>query len=124
VLPIPGDVRRNHAALDSRKVVLGLVVLVVDLAQPAEAGGHHQVRRKRVVVGQHEPAAQRWLVLLAVEWIRSNHQGAVIEAVVAETVPPLAIVQALGRGQVLINGESPDMLNMGVDEGRVALVAV
>ena len=47
-----------------------------------------------------------------------------VEAVVAEGVAPLAVMQALRGGQVLVDGEAPDMLNMRIDEGGEAFVAV
>ncbi len=128
VLAVPCDVWRNDATLHGGEAVLGLIELVVDFAQPAEAGRHYQVSAECVVIGQQETAALRRFVLLAVEWIGSNDEirawRAAVEAVVAESVPPLAVVQALLRGQHLIDREAPHMLNMRIDEGSKALVAV
>ena len=50
--------------------------------------------------------------------------GALSKLQLLKRVAPLAAVQALGRRQRLVDGESPIVLNVGVDERGVALVAV
>ena len=71
------------------RVSLGDVVLVVDFADPADAGGHDQVGRDGVGVVQQEDAAQGRLKLLAVERVGRDDQRSVVEAVSGIAVAPL-----------------------------------
>ena len=75
LLAIQDDVGWNRAVPDGREGILrDLVVLVVDLADPADACGRHQVRRDCVAVVQQEDAAQGRLKLLTVERVGSDDQ--------------------------------------------------
>src|SRR2546429_64329 len=98
---VKGDVRRNKASHNAGKGVLVLVELIVDFTNPAEACGHHEVGGQAVVVSQKEAATQGRLELLAIQWVWCYHKisggVAAIEAVVAEAVPPLAVVETLRR---------------------------
>src|ERR1700723_590665 len=127
MLTVKGDVGWNDAARDGRKTILRLVELVVDLADPAESSRHHKIGAETIVVGQDEPSSFCRLILHAIQRVRRSDEisrWAAIKAVIAEGVAPLAVMQALRRGQILVNGKAPDMLNMRIDKGSEASVAV
>src|SRR5689334_5944239 len=120
MLAVESNVRRDYACLDRRKAVLGLVELIVDLANPSETCRHDQAGSQRVVVCQQVPAAIRRLVLLGVQWVRRNNEVSrwrAVETVIAEAVPPHAVVNGLSVSQLLIDRKAPDVLDVRIDKG-------
>jgi len=125
---VKGDGGEDVFVLDANVESLGSplvhVELVVDFADPAGAGGHHQVGVQGVGVVEQEGGADVRVGPQALKRIRGQNDGGLIGGVVVEGVAPFRPVDALGRGEGLVKSEAPHMLNGRVREGNEVLVGV
>ena len=110
--------------VNKRCVVLQQVELVVDFAEPAQAGGCDQIGGDRVfAVVQQKAAADGGKVSLAAQRIGGQERRAAwSKPLLVYRVPPLAVVNVLLLCQRVIDGESKDVLNGGRGEGYIVLV--
>ena len=101
-----------------------MIELVIDLTNPTKTSCHRKVGSHRVGIGQQITAALRRKVSQTVKRIRGKDHRRLVETEVVETVVPHAELERLGLGQNLFDRKAPDILIVGVDEWRKALVVI
>ena len=105
-VPLKIDKRKSVAALDPSKAHIVLrVVLKVEFAKPTESGGHDEVARESLRVGEDDTSSAVGTELCTRKFI--GEQSAVVAATeIGPVVAPPGEVEGLGRSEVLVNRDT------------------